>query len=364
MSVQLAKLAELVGGKLTGDGQLEIRGAATLGDAVPGDITLADSIGYSDLLNGCAASAAVVTPQVVPDGMAFITVENARDAFATIIGAFYPPRQTSLPEISPAAHISPTAKLADNVTVHAGCVIGDEVEIAGGCILHPGVTLMAGCRLDRDVTIFPNAVLYHDTRVGPRVTIHAGSVIGAYGFGYELKNGRHVLSPQLGNVVIEADVEIGAGTTIDRGTFGATRIGEGTKIDNQVMIGHNCRIGKHNLLCAHVGIAGSCSTGDFVVMAGQVGLRDHVQIGDGVMIGAQSGVSDSLLEAGKYLGFPAVPIRQEIQCLMARQKLPELRKLVRRLEREVERSQTPPVAARTTDSSETRSSETRTSDAA
>ena len=359
MSLRLAKLAELVGGKLTGDGQLEIRGAATLGDALPGDITLADNIGYSDLLNGCAATAAVVTPQVVPDGMAFITVENARDAFATIIGAFCPPRQSSLPQISPAAHISPTATLADRVTVYPGCVIGDEVEIASGCVLHPGVTLMAGCRLGRDVTIFPNAVLYPDTQVGPRVTIHAGSVIGGYGFGYEMHDGRHALSPQLGNVVIEADVDIGAGTTIDRGTFGATRIGEGTKIDNQVMIGHNCRIGKHNLLCAHVGIAGSCTTGDFVVMAGQVGLRDHVQIADGVMIGAQAGVSESLLEGGKYLGSPAVPIRQEIQCLMARQKLPELRKLVRKLEREMARADRNPASAQ-----QPISPDARTSDAA
>jgi UDP-3-O-[3-hydroxymyristoyl] glucosamine N-acyltransferase len=155
-----------------------------------------------------------------------------------------------------------------------------------------------------------------------------------------MRDGRHMPSPQLGNVVLHDDVEIGAATTIDRGTYGSTVIGEGTKIDNQVMIGHNCRIGKHNLLCANVGIAGSCTTGDYVVMAGQVGLRDHVDIASGVMIGAKSGVSESLTESGKYLGSPAVPLRQEIQCLMARQKLPELRKMFKRLQREISDLQT------------------------
>ena len=139
---------------------------------------------------------------------------------------------------------------------------------------------MAGSQIGPDVTIFPNAVLYENTVVGPRCVIHAGAVLGAYGFGYYCVDGRHQLSAQLGNVVLGADVEIGAGTTIDRGTYGPTIIGEGTKIDNQVMVAHNCRIGRHNMLCSQVGIAGSTTTGDYVVMAGQVGVRDHVHIGD------------------------------------------------------------------------------------
>ena len=130
------------------------------------------------------------------------------------------------------------------------------------------------------MTIFPNAVLYENTDRRRRATIHASAVLGAYGFGYELVDGRHVLSAQLGNVVLGADVEIGAGTTIDRGTYGPTIIGDGTKIDDQVMVAHNCRIGRHNMLCSQVGVAGSTTTGDYVVMAGQVGVRDHVHIGD------------------------------------------------------------------------------------
>src|SRR5690606_14999477 len=146
-------------------------------------------------------------------------------------------------------------------------------------IIHSGVSILAGSRIGAGCTLFPNVVLYEGTLVGNRVIIHANTTIGAYGFGYATVNGRHQLSAQLGHVELEDDVEIGAGTTIDRGTYDPTVIGEGTKIDDQVMVAHNCRIGKHNLLCSQVGIAGSCTTGDYVVMAGQVGIRDHVHIG-------------------------------------------------------------------------------------
>ena len=193
------------------------------------------------------------------------------------------------------------------------------------------------CRLGERVTVFPGSVLYENTIVGDRVIVHANVVLGAYGFGYELVDGHHELSPQLGHVEIGDDVEIGAGSTIDRGTYGATRIGEGTKLDNLVMIGHNCQIGRHNLLCAQVGIAGSSDTGDYVVMGGQVGVRDHIQLGDGVMVGAQSGVSESIDQAGRYLGAPAIPLRKEIQALCSRQKLPEMRKQLARLEKQVKK---------------------------
>jgi UDP-3-O-[3-hydroxymyristoyl] glucosamine N-acyltransferase len=184
------------------------------------------------------------------------------------------------------------------------------------------------------VTLFPNVVLYEHTIVGNRVTIHAGAVIGAYGFGYQLSEGRHERSPQLGFVAIDDDVEIGANATIDRGTYGPTVIGEGTKIDNLVMIAHNCRIGRHNLICSQVGIAGSCTTGDYVVMAGQVGLRDHVEIGDRVALGAKAGVMHSIAE-GAWVGIPATPEREQMVKLAAVTRLPEMRKEFRALQRQV-----------------------------
>ncbi len=336
MSVRLAKLAELVGGTLCGDGTLEISGAETLRDAKAGQITLADDLAYQDQLENSKASAAVVSSGMEPSELAHIVVDNPRAAFATIVAEFCPRRSGQKIGVSPAAHVSPSATIGNDVQIYPGCVVGDDVEIADGCTLHANVTVMAGSRIGHGSTIFPGVTLYEDTQIGERVIIHAAAVIGAFGFGYELLDGQHQLSPQLGNVIIEADVEIGAGTTIDRGTYSATRIGRGTKIDNQVMIGHNCRIGRHNLLCGQVGIAGSCVTGDFVVMAGQVALRDHVEIADGIMIGGKSGVSESLTESGKYLGTPAISLRHEVQCMMARNRLPEMRRQLRRLERQIE----------------------------
>jgi UDP-3-O-[3-hydroxymyristoyl] glucosamine N-acyltransferase len=181
------------------------------------------------------------------------------------------------------------------------------------------------------VTVFPNAVLYDDTVVGPRSQIHAGAVIGGFGFGYKLIDGRQQATAQLGWVEIGCDVDVGAGTTIDRGTFGATSIGDGTKIDNLVMIAHNCRIGRHNLICSQVGVAGSVTTGDYVVLAGQVGLRDHIHIGDRTVVMAQSGVPNDLAADQIVLGSPARPDREQklIYALIGR--LPEIRKDVRAL---------------------------------
>ena len=336
MAVRLDKLAEIVGGTVTGDGGIEINGAAPLRDARPGEITLADDEKYTASLSDSPATAAVVPPGIQPEGISFITVENAHEAFAAIVNAFCPPRPKKRTGISPRAIVSPSATIAGGVTISPGCIIGDDVTIGAGTIIHPNVTVLDGSQLGENVTLFPGVVIYENTVIGNDSIIHAAAVIGAYGFGYEQVDGKHVRTPQLGNVVIEHDVEIGAGTTIDRGTYGSTRIGEGTKIDNQVMVGHNCCIGPNNLICAHVGIAGSCSTGNYVVMGGQVGVRDHIDIGDNVMIGAQSGVAESLTEPGKYLGSPAVPLRQEVQTLMARARLTELRKQVRRVEKSLE----------------------------
>jgi len=174
------------------------------------------------------------------------------------------------------------------------------------------------------VTIFPGAVLYENTVVGARSTIHAAAVLGAYGFGYDHVDGRFRLTAQLGNVIVGADVEIGAGTTIDRGTYGPTVIGDGTKIDDQVMIAHNCRLGRHNMLCSQVGIAGSSTTGDYVVLAGQVGVRDHVHVGSGAIVGAKGGIVNDVPEGSRYIGIPATPEREQKLKQAALSKLPGL----------------------------------------
>ena len=335
MSLSLAQIADMVQGQLNGSGESEITDATILRDAGPDHITLVENAQLAEQLARSAAGAAIVPPDYQPTGIPSIAVESPRTAFAQIVAHFRPSHVAKRIGISPTATISPSAHLADDVDVFSGAYIGDDVHIGRGSTIHSGVCILPGGCIGENVTIFPNAVLYEHTRIGNRAIIHAGAVLGAYGFGYEIADGCHKLSVQLGYVEIGEDAEIGAGTTIDRGTYGATSIGAGTKIDNQVMIGHNCRIGRHNLLCAQVGIAGSCTTGDYVVMAGQVGVRDHTKIGDRAQIGAKAGVSTDLEGDQKYLGVPAIPARRQMQIFFAKQKLPELKRQVRELEKQI-----------------------------
>jgi UDP-3-O-[3-hydroxymyristoyl] glucosamine N-acyltransferase len=178
-------------------------------------------------------------------------------------------------------------------------------------------------------------VLYDGTILGHRAIVHANAVLGADGFGYRFHDGKHVKVPQLGHVEVGDDVEVGACTTIDRGTFQATRVDAGTKIDNLVQVGHNCHIGKHNLLVSQVGIAGSCSTGDFVVMAGQVGIADHIHIGTGAVIGAKAGVTKDIPDGQRTLGAPATPERDQKRILMSLEKLPDIRRDIRKIKQQL-----------------------------
>ncbi|TSA09311.1 MAG: UDP-3-O-(3-hydroxymyristoyl)glucosamine N-acyltransferase, partial [Planctomycetaceae bacterium] len=224
-----------------------------------------------------------------------------------------------------------TATFGNNVDIYPQAFIGPKVEIGSDVTIHSGARIMAGSRIGDGSVIWPNAVLYERTVIGQRVVIHSGAVIGAYGFGYGVVDARYRLSAQLGWVEIGSDVEIGANTTIDRGTYGPTVIGEGTKLDNLVMIAHNCRLGRHNLICSQVGVAGSTTTGDWVVMAGQCGVRDHVHIGDGAVLGARSGVSNDVPPRTSVLGEPAIELRDRKLQLATISRLPEMRKDLKKL---------------------------------
>ncbi len=332
----LAELAVLVDGVLTGDGDLIIYGAAALHDAGPGQITLIDGDQRNQGLADCQAAAAVAPQGFSPKGVPAIHVDDVHRAFETIMNRFCPPRRNEQRGISPMAIVSPRAQLADGVDVHPLATIGDGAVVGRGTTIHSGACVMSGCQIGEDVTIFANAVLYENTIVGSRCILHAGCVLGAYGFGYRQVDNRHRLSAQLGNVVLGADVEVGAGTTIDRGTYGPTVIGEGTKIDDLVMVAHNCRIGRHNMLCSQVGIAGSTTTGDYVVMAGQVGVRDHVHIGDGAVLGAMAGITNDVPQQQRMIGIPATPEREQKIKQAALSKLPEMRRQLKKLQKTVD----------------------------
>jgi UDP-3-O-[3-hydroxymyristoyl] glucosamine N-acyltransferase len=338
-NLTLAQLAELVSGTIRGNPQLVIHGAADIRNSLPGYITLADKPELEKRLAESEAAAVVITDQVKTDKPA-IVVENVAAAFTKIVAIFRPVRDFANQNISQQAVIDPTATLGAQVTVHALAHIGKCVSIGDRCVIHPGVIIMDGCVIGADTEIFPNVVLYHDTVIGQRCLIHGGAILGAYGFGYDSSSGKHQRCAQFGNVLVEDDVEIGAKTTIDRGTYSSTRIRTGTKIDNQVMIGHNCDIGPHNLICSQVGVAGSCSTGNYVVMGGQVGLRDHLHIGDEVILGAKTGVMNDITEKGIHFGIPSSPLRDSLLQLAALRKLPGLMKEFNALKRQITALQT------------------------
>lgn len=307
------QIAAMVSGTIIGDGNLSVDGAAPIRDAGPNDITLADDPRYASKLSACPAAAVIRPADFPPCDKTCVVVQDVHAAFAILVEYFDPPVVNSLRGISPHASVALSATIGQNCVIEPFAVIGEHVVLGDGVHIGAGAVVEAGCQIGDRTRLFARCVLYAKTMVGCDCRIHAGAVIGADGFGYNTRNGRHELSAQLGNVVIGDCVEIGANSTIDRGTYNATIIGEGTKIDNLVMIAHNTRLGKHNLICSQVGIAGSCRTGDYVVMAGQVGVGDHVDIGEQTTLGAQCGVMNHIPAKSMYLGSPALPIKEQMR---------------------------------------------------
>ncbi len=326
MTVTVRTLAEWVRGEVLGDGDLPIANARTLSEAEPGDITFVEHEKHLNAWHSSRASAAIVPGNVPVNGRPIIRVSDPLMAFAQVVQQLRGRPVEAAPSISPTAHVHPSVRLSPGASVGPFVVIGEGTEIGPDCTLHAGAVVGRSCKLGANVTLYPHVVISDDCILGNRVIIHANSVIGADGFGYRTHQGRHVKVPQLGWVELEDDVEIGACSTIDRGTFGPTRVGTGTKIDNLVMIGHNCQIGKHNLLCSQVGIAGSCVTGDYVVMAGQVGVADHLRIGDRATILAKSGVSGHVAAGTQVMGSPARLHKEYARMVACLDKLPELRR--------------------------------------
>ena len=331
MTVTVRTLAEWVRGELLGDGDVPIANARTLAEAEPGDITFVEHEKHLHAWQQCRASAAIVPGNVPVNGRPIIRVSDPLMSFAQVVQILRGRPPEAAPSISPAAQVHPNARLAEGVSVGPFAVVGEGTEIGPHATIHAGAIVGRSCKLGANVVLYPHVIVSDDCILGDRVVIHANAVIGADGFGYRMQQGRHVKVPQLGWVVLEDDVEVGACSTIDRGTFGPTRIGMGTKIDNLVMVGHNCQIGKHNVLCSQVGIAGSCTTGDYVVMAGQVGVADHIHVGDRVTIMAKAGVPGDVASGSQVLGSPARPHKEFARLVYCIDKLPELRREVSRI---------------------------------
>jgi UDP-3-O-[3-hydroxymyristoyl] glucosamine N-acyltransferase len=271
-----------------------------------------------------------------------IRVSNARIAFAKVLPLFFP--EASFPAgVHPTALVAATAFVDPTAHIGPYCVIGEKARIGRRSVLQALNYLGANCQLGEEVNLFPNVTLYAGTEVGNRVRIHSGTVVGSDGFGYVLDNGMHRKVPQIGNVVICEDVEIGANVTIDRGALGPTVIGKGTKIDNLVQIAHNVTLGEHCLIVSQVGIAGSTKLGSYVILAGQAGLAGHLKIGNRVSVAAQSGVMHNIPDGEKWVWTPAQPDRQAKRQMIALQQLPELLRRVAELEKKL--GATPPPTA-------------------
>ncbi len=263
-----------------------------------------------------------------------IRCEKPYIAFMTLVTVWLGfDKKNSVGVVSTSSHIDKTAILGENCTIGAFVVIEANVKIGDRTVIEANSVIKENTIIGSDCHIYPNVTVYDQMMIGNKVTIHSGSVIGSDGFGYLLMNEIQVKVPQVGNVVIEDDVEIGANTCIDRATIGSTIIGKNSKLDNLVQIGHNCKIGESSILCAQVGLAGNSIVGNRVYLAGQVGVGGHLTIADNTMVGAQSGIASSI-PTGKYFGTPVLPFTQQMRIIASLKDLPEISRYYKQILRE------------------------------
>ena len=334
MKKSLNEIALYLGGRVSGDGETLISGLATLDDAGAGQLTFLANPKYAAKVATTQASAVLLPEGANPQGRNAIFHTNPYLAFAKLLTLFYvaaPPAQGILP----GAQVAEGVRLGTGGTIHPGATVAAGVVIGERVVLHPGVVLYPGVTLGDDVTLHANVSVRSGCRIGNRVTIHDGTVIGSDGFGYAPDGRGWYKIPQIGIVVIEDDVEIGSNTVIDRAALEVTRIGRGSKIDNQVQIAHNCVIGEDCMIVSQVGISGSTQVGNHVIMGGQVGVAGHLKIGDNVMIGAKSGVPGDIAANQTMSGYPCLPHREWLKASGIYPRLPEFRKTVLTLEKRV-----------------------------
>jgi UDP-3-O-[3-hydroxymyristoyl] glucosamine N-acyltransferase len=332
--VILRDLAARLGCEVRGDGGVEVRRVAGIDDAGPGDLTFVSNPRYAARLATTRATAAIVSPGVATPLPCLLT-PNPYLEFARAVAVLHPlPRPA--PGVHPSATIDPSAHLGEDVHVGAMVVIGPGVRIGARTVVHPHVVLYPGVEVGHDCLLHSGVQVREGCRIGNRVVVQNGAVIGSDGFGFAKDDqGRYEKIPQIGTVVVEDDVEIGALTAVDRAALAETRIGRGTKLDNLVQIGHSVTIGHDTVLAGQVGVAGSARIGNHVTLAGQVGVAGHLEIGDGAIATAQTGIPSDVEAGALVSGYPAIENRAWLKSSAVFAKLPDLQKRLRELERRV-----------------------------
>ncbi len=331
----LQQLADLVGGQVQGDPSLEIARVYPIDQAGEGDITFVANPKYLVKLDESRASAIIVVPGVSAPGRNLLICANPYLAFARILTFLQVPLRP-VKGVMAGAHVAASVTLADAVTIYPGCVVGENVRIGSGTTLHPGVVIYDNVVIGSDCLLHAGAIVREGCVLQDRVILQPAAVIGSDGFGFAPDGSGYFKIPQVGNVVLEDDVEIGAGSCIDRAAMGVTRIRRGTKLDNLVQIGHNVDIGEDCIIVSQVGISGSSKIGRHCTFGGQAAVAGHLTIGDNVMIGGRGGATNDVASNQLLSGAPLIPHKQWLKASMTFAKLPEMRKEIHRLAKRLE----------------------------
>lgn len=333
MKKTVQELAEFLGGTVIGNGDAVIEDVKGLAEAGRQDITFAVDP-YTEYLPQVHAGAIIVEKEVPAGDNTLVVVENPRLAFSQLLVLFHP-RQSVASGIHPTAIIDDSAVIGENTAVMAYAVIGKHVKIGDNCTIYPSVFIGDNVTIGNDTTIYPGAVIHENCVLGQRDVIRAHAVIGGEGFGFATENGKHTRIPQIGNVEIGDDVEIGACTCIDNATLGSTKVARGTKVDNLVHLGHNVEIGEDCFIIAQTGIAGSTKAGNHVIFAGQTGCTGHITIGDNAVFAGKTGITGNIKGGQIYAGFPARPHMEWSRTQVYLKRLPEMAKTIKTLEKKI-----------------------------
>lgn len=337
MKKTLSEIAEYLGCELIGDKGKVITGLAPIDKARQGEITFVSNLKYLQYAEKSKASAFIVQKDMEGglEGRNLIVSNNSYYSFARLLTLFHKREKKPL-GINKGAYVSDNTAISDYVSIYPNVFIDEGAVIKENVVIYPGCFIGKNVTIGSDTVLYPNVVVREESVIGSNVTIHAGTIIGNDGFGYAFNEGRYYKIPQVGKVVIEDNVEIGANVTIDRATMGETVIGEGTKIDNLVMVAHNVKIGKNCALVAQVGISGSTEIGDYVTMGGQVGTVGHIKVGDRVTVAARSVVTKDIKDGEKVAGFPAVDMNKWRKTVALTNNLSEMKKKITELEKRIE----------------------------